>query len=197
MCSFDKCLQDGYTAKVQIFYPFWKAISCSFFCVAMFFFNLCENRQKMGPQLNLPAFNVQTRIFEGQTQIFDSIRRKYVALTPEEWVRQHFINFLVTDRGYSAGLLAIEHQVDVSGMLQRADIVAHNRTGSPIMVVECKATNVEIGNSTFFQAARYNLSLKADYLAITNGLKHYCCKVDLESKQFEFLQEIPHFDTIG
>ena len=151
----------------------------------------------MHPRLNLPSFEVRLRVFEGQNQIYDPMRKKYVALTPEEWVRQHFVHYLVAHKGFPAGLMAIEMPVDVNGMTQRADIVAHNTQGKPLLIVECKAYNVTVGNQTYAQAARYNLALQAGYLVVTNGMQHYCSRVDLQSRQFTHLSDIPDFSSIG
>jgi hypothetical protein len=134
---------------------------------------------------------------ETQEQIFDCIRKKYVTLTPEEWVRQHFINFLIDYKGYPKGLIAIEHQVIINGNPQRVDIVTFKRDGKPLLVVECKAPSVALTQDTYSQAARYNLALKANYLIITNGIKHFCSRVDLVRMEFESLTEIPSFNEIN
>lgn len=151
----------------------------------------------MQQKLNLPPFEIRIQSVEGQYQVFDTIRKKFVALTPEEWVRQHFVNYLVIHRGYPAGLIAIEMPVNINGMIQRADIVAHSTAGEPILIVECKAPSVAVGGDTYAQAARYNLALRAKYLVVTNGLQHYCSEVNLEEKTFKHLQEIPHFADIS
>lgn len=151
----------------------------------------------MQQQLNLPPFEVRIQSVEGQRQIFDSIRKKFVALTPEEWVRQHFVHYLLSHRGYPAGLIAIEMPVNINGMMQRADIVAHSTSGEPLLIVECKAPSITVGGDTYAQAARYNLALRAKYLVVTNGLQHYCSEVNLENKTFKHLQEIPHFMAIS
>ena len=151
----------------------------------------------MQANLNLPPYDFKSRAYNGQHQIYDAIRRKYVILTPEEWVRQHFVNYLTAHKGYPVGLINIEFPVTVNGMLQRADIVAYGRTGNPLLIVECKASTVKLDATTFSQAARYNLTLKANYLVVTNGIKHYCSMVDLQSKQFEAIPEVPDFKQIG
>ncbi|HNS30782.1 MAG TPA: type I restriction enzyme HsdR N-terminal domain-containing protein, partial [Tenuifilaceae bacterium] len=132
----------------------------------------------MDTELNLPPFEALIKEKEGQSVIFDTIRRKYVALTPEEWVRQHFINFLIAYKGFPKGLMAVEQKVTINGMPQRVDIVAYNRKGKPILVVECKAPDVKLTQATIGQAARYNLQLQAGYLIITNGKKHFCCRIN-------------------
>jgi hypothetical protein len=130
-------------------------------------------------------------------EIFDPIRKKYVALTPEEHVRQQFIGFLVNTQGFPAGLMQVEQQLKVNGMSRRCDIVAYNRKGSPQLLVECKAPGVTVGNDTFAQAARYNLALRVPYLAITNGAVTYCCRVGHESGSIDFLREFPRYADIA
>jgi hypothetical protein len=147
-------------------------------------------------KLNLPEFDAKVRIMENQQQIFDVIRRKYVVLTPEEWVRQHFVNYLINHSSYPKGLMTIEKKVIVNGASQRADIVVYSRNGQPLMVVECKAPDIELSNSTFAQAARYNYILGAKYLVITNGVKHFCCKVDLQTGAFSLHKGIPNYQEL-
>ncbi len=147
-------------------------------------------------KLNLPEFDPKLTMRGNEQLIFDVVRRKHIVLTAEEWVRQHFLNYLIKHKAYPIGLIRVEQQVLVSGMPQRADIVAYSRNGQPIMVVECKAPGVELSNSTFAQAARYNISLGANYLVITNGMDHFCCKVNLESNSYLFLKDIPDFDDL-
>ncbi|MEZ4701485.1 MAG: type I restriction enzyme HsdR N-terminal domain-containing protein [Rhodothermales bacterium] len=151
----------------------------------------------MGPPLNLPAYEAVVRETDGRSTIFDPIRRKHVALTPEEWVRQHFVQFLIRDRGFPAGLLAIEKGFTYQGMPCRADIVAHDRAGAPAMIVECKAPDVAIQQHTFDQIARYNTVLQASHLVVTNGMVHYCCIVDWGRHTYTFIDDVPGFDALG
>ncbi len=151
----------------------------------------------MNTRINLPAYEMKIREEGNTKQIFDPIRKKYVALTPEEWVRQHFINLLVTHKNYPMGLLAVEHPVKVNNMQQRVDIVAFNKQGKPMLVVECKAPEVKLTRETYAQAARYNLSLKANYLVVTNGVTHFCSKIDNESKKFYPLTDIPQYGQLS
>ncbi len=144
--------------------------------------------------INLPPFPTKTRQVGEQLQVLDIIRKRYVALTPEEWVRQHFINFLREHKGYPSGLISVELPVKINGMQQRADIVVFNRAGSPLMVVECKAPSVQITNETYAQAARYNLTLQAPLLVVTNGLNHFCSQIDLANRSFNSIQEIPEYE---
>ncbi|HPX07691.1 MAG TPA: type I restriction enzyme HsdR N-terminal domain-containing protein [Tenuifilaceae bacterium] len=150
----------------------------------------------MDTELNLPPFEALIKEKEGQSVIFDTIRRKYVALTPEEWVRQHFINFLIAYKGFPNGLMAVEQKVTINRMSQRVDIVAYNRKGKPILVVECKVPDVKLTQATIGQAARYNLQLQAGYLIITNGKKHFCCRINLQNSEYEVLQRIPDYQEL-
>lgn len=144
-------------------------------------------------ELNLPPFDFRLREEDGQQQIFDPIRKKFVALSPEEWVRQHFVQFLVNDRQVPASLISIEKPLKFNKMDRRADIVAHNRQGEALMIVECKAPDVKISQETFDQITRYNAVLSVPFLVVTNGLKHYCCRMDYENRTYNFLDDIPAF----
>ena len=147
-------------------------------------------------KLNLPTYNFNINL-EGQRKlIFDSIRKKYVVLTPEEWVRQNFISYLVEDKNYPRGLIAVEKKVDVNRMPQRSDIVLYNNKAEPIMIVECKAASVKISQDTFNQVARYNMKLQVPYLVVTNGLNHYCCQIDYENNSYKFVLEIPDYKSL-
>lgn len=148
-------------------------------------------------KLNLPEYSVNTRTFEGQQQIFDEIRRKFVALTPEEWVRQHFINYLVNDRKYPRGLLAVEHPLVINKVNHRADIVAFNNQSKPLVVVECKAPEVAINQNVIQQISRYNILLKAPILILTNGIVHFCVRIDFEKKTTLTLDSVPFFQELN
>ena len=141
--------------------------------------------------LNLPEFAFSVREQGQSKQIFDSVRKRFVSLTPEEWVRQHFLRFMIEHRKYPASLIAIEKLVKVNTLSQRTDIVVYNREGKPWMIVECKASSVKVSHETFLQAARYNLTLQVPYMALTNGLEHYC--LFFNGKEFEFLDNLPDF----
>ncbi len=143
--------------------------------------------------LNLPNFNFKIKTEANKQLIFDTIRKKYVVLTPEEWVRQNFIRFLVEEKQYPASLIAVEKKVDVNLLPQRSDIVLYNRQLKPVIIVECKATNVKITQAVFNQIARYNMTLRVPFLVVTNGLKHYCCEMDYEKRSFRFLEDIPAY----
>ena len=129
--------------------------------------------------------------------VFDIIRKKHVALTPEEWVRQHVIHYLLGHLKYSSGLMAVETLVKVNGLSQRADIVVYDRKGKPAMIVECKAPEVKIDNSVFEQAARYDMKLGVKYLLISNGLRHYCALLNRDEGTFTLLKAIPSFEEIN
>jgi len=144
-----------------------------------------------GQRLELPDHGVKTKQSEAGRQVFDPVRKRWVALTPEEWVRQHFINHLVHDKGCPASLIAVEHALELNGMVQRADIVVHDRQGRPVALVECKAPTVRIVQATFDQAARYNLVFRVPFLIVTNGLQHYACLIHHEQCRVEFLGEVP------
>jgi len=148
-------------------------------------------------QLNLPEFQAKTRLFEGQHQIFDGIRRKYVALTPEEWVRQHLINYLVIEKKFPNGLLAVEYPLIINKVKHRADVVAFNSKGKPILVVECKAPEVNINNDVILQISRYNILLKAPFLIVSNGIVHFCVKVDFKNSSTQPLSIIPYYAEIS
>ncbi|RPH31308.1 MAG: type I restriction enzyme HsdR N-terminal domain-containing protein [Bacteroidales bacterium] len=146
--------------------------------------------------LNLPEYLVKTRIIDGQQQIFDEIRRKYVALIPEEWVRQHFINYLINDRGFPKGLIAVEHPLTINKVNHRADIIAFASDGKPLVVVECKAPEVAINQSVVQQVSRYNILLKAPILILTNGLVHYCVRINFENSSTSPLDSIPFYKDL-
>lgn len=143
--------------------------------------------------LNLPDFQVKIAVTDGKKMVFDPLRRKYVALTPEEWVRQHFVHFLIQHKGYPSGLLANEVQLTLNGTRKRCDTVLYDRTRTPRMIIEYKAPTVPITRQVFDQITHYNIVLKVDYLIVSNGLEHYCCKVDYERFCCNFLKEIPDY----
>ena len=148
-------------------------------------------------QLNLPIYQHRTKVDGNKKLIFDIIRKKYVALTPEEWVRQNFIHYLINEKNYPAPLIAVEMTLKVNTVTRRCDIALYNNTGKPIVIVECKAADVKINQKTFEQIANYNIELKVDYLIVTNGINHYCCKIDYELNTFQFLKDIPDYKEIS
>jgi hypothetical protein len=147
--------------------------------------------------LNLPTYFFRIKEDNGKKYIFDEIRRRFVLLTPEEWVRQHMVNFLVNTKSYPRQLISVEKGFQQNRNRQRYDLLVFNRKGEPMMIVECKAPGVEINQHVFDQAGRYNSTHKAEFMLITNGLKHYCCSINITNKQYSFLHEIPDFKEIA
>ncbi|MDA3890204.1 MAG: type I restriction enzyme HsdR N-terminal domain-containing protein [Salinivirgaceae bacterium] len=147
-------------------------------------------------QLNLPDYISQLRINIQEGTIFDSFRKKTVKLTPEEWVRQNFLLFLKNDKNYSEGLLSVEMGLTLNNLSRRCDIVGFDSNGKARLIVECKAPKVKITQKTFDQIAAYNLKLQVDYLIVTNGLNHYCCKMNYAHNTYIFLKEIPLFSEM-
>lgn len=146
--------------------------------------------------LNLPTFAAKVKEKDGKHIIFDPVRRKFVALTPEEWVRQHFVNYLITDKGYPKELLANEVPLKLNGTSKRCDTVAYNRFLTPLMIVEYKAPHIEITSSVFDQIVRYNMVLHVRHLAVSNGISHFCCKIDYENLTYSFLEGIPEYNVL-
>ena len=146
--------------------------------------------------LNLPSFPLKITNREGKRYIFDTLRKKYVALTPEEWARQHFTHYLLAYKGYPQGLLANEIQINLNGTRKRCDTVLYRRDLSALMIVEYKAPEVEITQKVFDQITRYNMVLKVDYLIVSNGIRHYCCRMDYENNSYIFLQDIPDYKDL-
>ncbi len=150
----------------------------------------------MTRDLNLPTYIFKTKRQGQITKIFDTIRRKYVTLTPEEWVRQNFIQYLIHEKKYPASLLAIEIPIKLNKLKKRGDIVAFDNKGLHVLLVECKAPEVKLTQNVFDQIARYNLSLNVKYLVVTNGLEHYCCLMDHANKSYLFLENIPTYNKL-
>lgn len=146
--------------------------------------------------LNLPPFDVKMQQRNGKNFIFDPLRRKYISLTPEEWVRQHFIHFLTNYKGYPKGLLANEIQLNLNGTKKRCDTVLFNKDLSARMIIEYKAPNIEITQAVFDQITRYNMVLKVEYLIVSNGIHHYCCHIDYSTMQYTFLPDIPAYSEL-
>jgi virulence-associated protein VagC len=149
--------------------------------------------QETSKEINLPAFPVRISEKNGKKLIFDPVRRKYVALTPEEWVRQHFVNYLITEKGYPSGLVANEVAIKLNHTNKRCDTVVYSRYLEPLAVIEYKSPAIEITNNVFDQIARYNMVLKVPFLIISNGLSHYCCRIDYNTQTYKFMEEIPDY----
>ena len=149
-------------------------------------------------KLNLPEYQFRMRVnTSGKDEVFDEFRKKFVILTPEEWVRQNFIKYLKEEKKYPSMLIAIEKGIKVNSMQKRFDAVIYNRNGKPVMLIEFKSSEVKINQQVMEQISRYNLSLNVNYLIISNGLSHYCCYVDKKSGHIEFLDEIPDYDKLN
>jgi hypothetical protein len=144
-------------------------------------------------KLNLPSYKFKLKSSENKTLIFDKLRKKYMVLTPEEWVRQHYVYFLIEEKKYPISLIALEKQLTINNRKKRTDILVFNSDGNPEIIVECKAPSIKITQDTFDQIARYNLKLKANYLVVTNGLEHFYCKMDFENETYIFLKDIPNY----
>ena len=146
--------------------------------------------------LNLPPFEVKMQKRDGKNWIFDSLRKKFIALTPEEWVRQHFVHFLTDYKGYPKGLLANEIQLNLNNTKKRCDTVLFNKDLSAHMIIEYKAPHIEITQAVFDQITRYNMVLKVEYLIVSNGIRHYCCRIDYNTMQYTFLPDIPAYGEL-
>jgi hypothetical protein len=141
--------------------------------------------------LNLPTYTYKTKEIEGKSYIFDPIRKKYLVLTPEEWVRQHFINLLITHYQYSKSLIRLEGGLNYNKLQKRSDIVVFDQDGKPFLLVECKAPEVPINRAVIEQASRYNLTLKCPFVAITNGINTFCFEIDFENGSFKQMKDLP------
>lgn len=145
-------------------------------------------------KLNFPSYSFRFKNRENKTLIFDEIRKKFVVLTPEEWVRQNCVQFLLKEKNIPKSLVNVEKQLQINNLRKRYDIVVFRPDGSIFLVVECKSPEIEIQQQTFDQVARYNLALNSEFLMVTNGMEHYVCTMDFEAKTYRFLREIPTFD---
>ena len=143
--------------------------------------------------LNFPNFIFRFKNSENKVSIFDEIRKKFIILTPEEWVRQHVIRFLLEEKKYPQSLINVEKVLKINGLTKRYDVVVFKNDGSILILVECKSTDIKISQDVFDQIARYNLTLKAEFLMVTNGLNHYFCKMNFDNEKFEFLDNLPEF----
>lgn len=147
-------------------------------------------------ELNLPKFKIQLGGTREKPEIFDFLRRRYVKLTPEEWVRQHFVHWLVEQKGYPKGLLGNEIELRVADKKLRCDSVLYDQQTRPMMIIEYKAPTIPLSQKVFDQISAYNLLLHVDYLVISNGMEHYCCRMNYENNSYDFLQDIPDYKTI-
>lgn len=146
-------------------------------------------------ELNFPTYSFRLKNSENKVSIFDVIRKRFMVLQPEEWVRQHCVHYLMNEKKYPITLINVEKELKINDLKKRYDIVVFNPDGSIHLIVECKAPKITIDQTTFDQIARYNLALNATYLMVTNGLNHYYCMMDFEAEKYRFLKDIPEYDT--
>ena len=148
------------------------------------------------PALNLPLYTPKMTEKDGKKLIFDPLRQKYVVLTPEEWVRQRFINYLITVKGYPKELMGNEIALTLNGTSRRCDTVVYDKYLAPLMVIEYKAAQVNITQAVFDQIVRYNMVMQVNYLIVSNGRSHYCCEIDYSNKRYNFLEDVPSYAAI-
>lgn len=146
-------------------------------------------------KLNLPQFDFRLKKEGEKHYIFDDIRKKFILLTPEEWVRQNFIRFLIEDKNYPRSLMAVEKQITINSKLFRFDLVGYQRSGQPFLIAEFKAPGVKITQQAFDQVVRYNMALKVKLVIVSNGLQHFVCAIDYNNSSYNFLKEIPGFES--
>ena len=167
LCSLNRIFADGYDCKITKMY-----------------------------RLNLPSYEIKIAERQGKRMIFDVLRRKYVALTPEEWVRQHFVHYLIEHKQYPQGLLANEVQLQVGDKSLRCDTLLYNMETKPRMIIEYKAPTVALSQKVFDQITVYNILLHVDYLIVSNGMQHICCRLDHEHQQYTYLEDIPMYQDL-
>jgi hypothetical protein len=148
-------------------------------------------------QLQFPNYSFRFKNSENKVAIFDEIRKKFIIITPEEWVRQHVVQFLLLDKKYPKSHINVEKLLKINDLNKRYDVVVYNPDGSIFILVECKAPEIKISQHTFDQIARYNMTLNAEYLMVTNGLNHYFCKMDYENEKYDFLTELPEYQSLN
>lgn len=146
-------------------------------------------------KLNFPVYSFRFKNSENKVSIFDEIRKKFILLTPEEWVRQHVVQFLLQDKKYPKSYINVEKLIKINNLSKRYDGVVFQPNGEIFLLIECKAPEVPISQQTFDQIARYNLVMKAKYLMVTNGLNHYFCQMDFENEKYVFLKELPEYSN--
>ncbi len=144
-------------------------------------------------KLNFPQYTFRFKNSENKIAAFDEIRKKFIILTPEEWVRLHTIQYLISELNYPKSLINVEKQLKLGKRIKRYDIVVYNSIGEIHIIVECKAPSIKITQDTFDQIARYNMSMDATYLMVTNGLDHYYCQLDYELEKYKFLESLPPY----
>lgn len=146
--------------------------------------------------LNLPGYPLRLKDEAGQRWVFDEVRKKFLVLTPEEWVRQHLVHFLIQEKQFPKSLIQLEGGLKYNGLQKRSDILVYNQHAEKLLLAECKAPSVKITQAVFDQIARYNFVHRVQWLLVSNGLNHYCCKLDWEKESYQFLQELPVFSAL-
>jgi predicted type IV restriction endonuclease len=146
-------------------------------------------------KLNFPFYTFRFKNSENKVSIFDEIRKKFIILTPEEWVRQHVVQFLLEEKKYPKSLINVEKVLKVNGLRKRYDVVVFNSDGSIFILIECKAPEIKISQATFDQIARYNMTMNSEFLMVTNGLNHYFCQMDFENEKYTFLENLPNYNS--
>ena len=144
-------------------------------------------------KLNFPTYSFRFKNSENKRLIFDEIRKRFMVFQPEEWVRQHCVQYLIQEKKFPKSLINVEKELKVNNLRKRYDIVVFNSDGSIHLIVECKSPKIKIDQSAFDQIARYNLALKASYLMVTNGINHYYCQMNFEEERYQFLKDIPEY----
>ena len=146
-------------------------------------------------KLNFQLYNFRFKNNENKVSIFDEIMKKFIILTPEEWVRQHVVQFLLEEKKYPKSLINVEKVLKINGLRKRYDVVVFNSDGSIFILIECKAPEIKITQATFDQIARYNMTMNAQFLMVTNGLNHYFCQMDYENEKYTFLENLPNYNS--
>jgi hypothetical protein len=144
-------------------------------------------------ELNFPTYNFKVKTDENANYVFDIIRKKYVVLTPEEWVRQHLVHYLIHEKKYPSSLLSIEKGLEVNGLKKRFDLLAYTNSGTPLLLAECKSPSMKLSQQTFDQIAHYNITFKVKHLLVTNGLQHMMCVFEPDFSSYRFIQDIPEW----
>ena len=144
-------------------------------------------------KLNFPDYNIKTKIIKNKFFVFDRVRKKWLKITPEEWVRVHCVNYLIEDLGYLESWIRIEQEIKINNLKKRFDIVVTGSDFKPYILVECKAHSVRINQNTFDQITRYNIELSCPFLMISNGIDHYFCKVNDKKKHIDFIEKLPEY----
>jgi predicted type IV restriction endonuclease len=145
-------------------------------------------------KLQFPNYVFRFKNSENKVSIFDEIRKKFIILTPEEWVRQHVVAYLIADKKYPKSMINVEKVLKINSVRKRYDVVVYKPDGTIFVLIECKAPEIKIAQATFDQIARYNMTLQANYLMVTNGLNHYFCQMDYQDEKYIFLEELPNYN---